>query len=97
MKTLTNIIWLAFALACFGPSPAAQAVTPAPDGGYPGSTQKKVRRALFSLTTGAANTAVGSLSLFSVTAGSFNTATGAGALLFNIVDQNTAVGAAALL
>ena len=60
--------------------------------------------ALFSLTTGAANTAVGWLSLFSNTDGSFNTAIGAGTLLFNIGNQttaegtqNTATGVAALL
>ena len=35
MKTITNIIYSAFALfafACFALSPTAQAVTPAPDG-----------------------------------------------------------------
>jgi hypothetical protein len=51
----------------------------------------------FSLTTGAAKTAVGWFSLFSNAEGSFNTAAGAGALLFNTADQNTAFGAAALL
>jgi hypothetical protein len=40
MKTLTNIIYPAFALfafACFGLSPTAQALLPPPppDGGYP--------------------------------------------------------------
>jgi hypothetical protein len=53
--------------------------------------------ALFSLTTGAGNTAVGSFSLESVAIGSFNTAVGAGTLLFNKADSNTAIGTAALL
>src|SRR5512132_1761359 len=75
----------------------AQAVVPPPDGGYPNFTTAEGQNALFSLTTGAANTAVGWFSLFSDTAGSFNTATGAGALLFNTEGNNTAFGAAALL
>jgi trimeric autotransporter adhesin len=83
-------------LAGFGFLPV-QAVVPPPDGGYPNFTTAEGQNALFSLTTGAANTAVGWFSLFSDTEGSFNTATGAGALLFNTADQNTAFGAAALL
>ena len=77
--------------------PAAQAVVPPPDGGYPGFTTAEGQKALFSLTTGSANTAVGWYSLFSDTEGSFNTATGAGSLLFNTATSNTAFGAAALL
>ena len=73
------------------------AVVPPPDGGYSNFTTAEGQKALFNLTTGAANTAVGWLSLFSDTAGSFNTATGAGSLLFNTADNNTAFGAAALL
>jgi len=75
----------------------AEAVIPPPDGGYPNFTTAEGTKALQSLTTGAANTAVGWLSLFSNADGSFNTATGAGALLFNTADENTAFGAAALL
>jgi len=75
----------------------AFAVVPAPDGGYPGFTTAEGQNAIFSLTTGSANTAVGWYSLFSNTVGSFNTATGAGALLFNTADANTAFGTAALL
>jgi len=73
------------------------AVVPPPDGGYPNFTTAEGEKALFSLTTGAANTAVGWFSLWGNTEGSFNTATGAGALLFNTNDNNTAFGAAALL
>ncbi len=88
---------MAGALACFGLLSKAEAVVPAPDGGYPGFNTAEGQNALFSLTTGGANTAVGWFSLFSDTEGSFNTATGAGALLFNTADENTAFGAAALL
>ena len=84
-------------IVCIGLLPRAQAVVPAPDGGYPNFTTAEGTKALQSLTTGSANTAVGWYSLFSNAAGSFNTATGAGALLFNTADANTAFGAAALL
>ena len=77
--------------------PCVQAVVPPPDGVYPNFTTAEGQKALFSLTTGAANTAVGWSALATNAAGSFNTATGAGALLFNIADDNTAVGAATLL
>ena len=36
LKQTTSVFLIAFGLACFGLSPAARAVTPAPDGGYPG-------------------------------------------------------------
>ena len=77
--------------------PKAQAVSPPPDGGYPNFITAEGTNALQSLTTAAANTAVGWFSLFSNTDGSFSTATGAGSLLFNNGDENTAFGAAALL
>ena len=96
-KYFTTFLVSAAALVCFGLLPGAQAVVPAPDGGYPRFNTAEGQSALFSLTTGAANTAVGWYSLFSDTTGSFNTATGAGALLFNTADNNTAFGAAALL
>ena len=84
-------------IGCFALLPKVPAVVPPPDGGYPNFTTAEGQKALFSLTTGAANTAVGWFSLFSDTQGSFNTATGAGTLLFNTADNNTAFGAAALL
>jgi hypothetical protein len=77
--------------------PKAQAVSPAPDGGYPGGNTAEGQAALLSLTTGGFNTAVGFLSLRSNTTNSFNTAVGAGALLANTADENTATGAGALL
>ena len=90
-------LFAVFTLICSALSPRAQAVVPAPDGGYPGFNTAEGQSALFSLTTGAGNTAIGGYSLFAITAGSYNTATGLGALLFNTGDNNTATGAAALL
>src|SRR5258708_7750024 len=97
MKTITNIRYLAiaiFAFACFVLSPAAQAVSPAPDGGYPGGNTAEGQNALLSLTTGTYNTAVGFLALRNNTAGQFNTAIGAGALLSDnpMGLQNTPAG-----
>jgi Chaperone of endosialidase len=93
----TSPLLITLALLCFGLSPTARAVLPPPDGGYPGFTTAEGQNALFSLTTGSANMAVGWFSLFSNAKGSFNTATGAGSLLFNTADNNTAFGVAALL
>jgi Chaperone of endosialidase len=103
-KTIVVSLVITVVLACFGLSPKARAVLPAPDGGYLGFNTAEGQNALFSLTTGVANTAVGWFSLKSDTDGSFNTAVGAGTLLFNIGNQgasqgieNTAIGAASLL
>ena len=84
------------ALALFAFAPAAQAVSPAPDGGYPGNNTAEGTNALFSLTTGGQNTALGGFSLFSDTIGNNNTAVGAGALFKNKANDNTATGAGAL-
>jgi hypothetical protein len=92
-----GLLLILLALACFAVSPAVQAVSPPPDGGYPGGNTAEGQNALFGLTTGGFNTAVGFLALESNTTGSFNTALGAGTLLANTVDSNTAVGAGALL
>jgi uncharacterized coiled-coil protein SlyX len=83
--------------ACIVLRQTAQAVTPAPGGGYPGANTAEGQTALLSLTTGGFNTAVGFLSLRSNTTNSFNTAIGAGTLLANVADDNTATGAGALL
>jgi hypothetical protein len=91
-----NIIFNLLALGCFALCPMAQAVVPAPDGGYPGGNTAEGSSALSSLTTGMFNTAVGFLSLKSNTDSSFNTAVGAGALLANTAFNNTATGAGAL-
>src|SRR6266498_3507065 len=83
-------------VGCFALSPMAQAVSPAPDGGYPGGNTAEGQSALFSLTSGIYNTAVGIFSLESNAAGNFNTAIGAGALFATTSDENTATGAGAL-
>ena len=75
----------------------AQAISPPPDGGYPGANTAEGQDALLHLTTGAHNTAVGFSSLKSDTTGSYNTAIGSGTLLANRGDGNTATGTFALL
>src|SRR6266545_2123808 len=91
-----NILLIAIALACFGLAPMAEAVVPAPDGGYPGGNTAEGQSALLSLTTGTYNTAVGAGTLL-LNTGKENTATGAGALLNNTIGiQNSAHGAFAL-
>src|SRR5881392_898115 len=84
------------ALTCFALLPKAQALRPAPGGGYPGGNTAEGQNALSSLTTGLYNTALGFSSLTGNTEGKFNTATGVATLLLNTADQNTADGAAAL-
>jgi hypothetical protein len=95
IKMKINIIPSVLAMLVL--SPVAQAVSPAPDGGYSGGNTAEGQNALLSLATGTYNTAVGFLSLRSDTAGNFNTGLGAGTLLANTGDQNTATGAGALL
>ena len=97
-KTTILPLLIAGVLACFAISPVAQAVVPAPDGGYPGGNTAEGQAALFSLTIGGFNTGVGYLSLRSNTTASLNTAIGAGTLLANTTaSENTAIGAGALL
>jgi hypothetical protein len=85
-------------LACFALAPTARAVTPAPDGGYPGENTAEGEDALFVLTTGSDNTANGFHALLSNTTGINNTATGADALKNNNKGRNnTANGRLALL
>ena len=91
-------LFIALTLICFALSPSAQAVVPAPDGGYPNFTTAEGDHALEAFTLGVVgNTAIGAYSLFSVTTGGFNTAVGAASLDLNQGDSNTATGAAALL
>ena len=97
MKMKTPSVPIAIAVLFFWLLAKTQAVSPPPDGGYPGGNTAEGQNALFSLTTGGFNTAVGFFSLRSITAGSFNTAIGAGALDLNTGSENTATGAAALL
>jgi hypothetical protein len=75
----------------------SQAVSPPPDGGYPGNNTAEGQDALLSLTTGVNNTAVGWFSLKSNRNGQLNTAVGAGTLFtMGHASRNTAVGGAAL-
>src|SRR6266536_2831581 len=84
-------------LACFGLLPRAQAVVPAPDGGYPGWNTAEGTDALLNLTTGVYNTALGGQALYSNIGGSGNTAVGLNALYHNTTGgANTADGRSAL-
>jgi trimeric autotransporter adhesin len=102
MKTTTlstnlrNRLFLIPLLAC-SLLISAQAVSPPPDGGYPGGNTAEGQNALLSLTSGTYNTGVGFSSLSVITTGKFNTAVGAGTLLANAGDNNTAIGAGTLL
>jgi Chaperone of endosialidase len=95
------LLCVSLLLGCFALLPIAQAVSPPPDGGYPGGNTAEGQDALLNLNSvtfpGNYNTAVGLYSLLSNTTGSFNTGVGAGTLLFNTSEQNTATGAGALL
>jgi hypothetical protein len=74
-----------------------QAVSPPPDGGYPGANTAEGQNALLSLTSGIYNTAEGFRALFSNTTGSLNTANGVNALFSNTTgSQNTGTGVNAL-
>src|SRR5512133_3704080 len=70
------LLILILALAAF--LPTAQAVTPAPDGGYPGGNTAEGQNALFGLGPGTYNTAVGLEALFKNYSGIWNTAIGTG-------------------
>jgi hypothetical protein len=96
-QKVTSLRLIVFAFGCLALLPNAQAVSPAPDGGYPGGNTAEGQNALLSLTSGTYNTTVGLFSLSSNTEGNFNTAIGAGTLLANTEDENTATGAGALL
>jgi trimeric autotransporter adhesin len=97
MKTAIPQFVIVIQIVCLASLQHALAISPPPDGGYPGGNTAEGQNALLSRTTGGYNTAVGYLSLLSDTTGSYNTALGAGALLSNTGGQNTAIGAAALL
>ena len=79
---------------CFAVFQTAQAVSPPPDGGYPGGNTAEGQNALFSLTAGTYNTAVGRDRFEACPGGSFCTGVGAGTLLANTADQNTALARA---
>jgi hypothetical protein len=96
VKTTTIQLFLvSLCLAAVGPK--AHAVSPAPDGGYPGNNTAEGDAALLNLTSGVWNTALGRQALNHDTTGGVNTATGFQALFNNTTGgQNTAYGAQAL-
>ena len=59
LKEITAAFVVTLLLACFALSPLAQAVVPAPDGGYPGGNTAEGQAALLALTSGTFNTGVG--------------------------------------
>ncbi len=98
MKRLTfTFAAILLAIISSGLSSNVLAVTPAPDGGYPGGNTAEGQNALLSRTSGVYNAALGWLSLEGLTTGIANTGVGAGALALNNGDRNTATGAGALL
>jgi len=91
-------VFVLVAFGCLALSPIAQGVSPAPDGGYPGSNTAEGDNALFNLASGLDNTALGFDALFSNTTANFNTAVGFDALFRNTTgSQNTATGVNALM
>ena len=93
MKILSPSFLIALLLVLL---PKAQAVNPAPDGGYPGFNTAEGDSALLNLSSGQFNTAVGFFTLATDTSGGFNTAVGAGTLYSNTAANGTAIGAGAL-
>ena len=98
MKISSSAILIIFAFAFIVLLRESQAVSPPPDGGYPGGNTAEGYLALSSLNTSAGlyNTAVGVYSLLSITDGAFCTGVGAGTLFANTAAENTATGAGAL-
>ena len=89
------------ALVCFGLSPTAKALLPAPspDGNYPGGNTAEGINALHDVHTavGINNTAVGANALTHDTTGQYNVAVGSGALFNNTTGNfNMAIGTEAL-
>ena len=82
---------ISLVLVCFALSPTAQAVLPAPDGGYPGGNTAEGENALLNVDTsqGVANTAVGFQTLFNLTTGIDNTAIGWGRFLLPLPGRST--------
>jgi hypothetical protein len=96
MKTSIPAVLIIFALACFALVQNTHAVSPPPDGDYPGGNTAEGENALSFLTTGTFNTAVGWRSLLNNDTGRYNTAVGAGCLFINMAEENTATGTGAL-
>jgi len=89
-------IIMPFVLMCVATLPGARAVSPPPDGGYPGGNTAEGTDALLSLSSGTNNTAIGADALANNVSGNDNTAVGFQALLLATGNHNTAVGSEAL-
>ena len=97
LRQTTAAFLVAFALALFALLPNTQAVSPPPDGAYPGENTAEGGSALLRLTNGLQNTAIGSAALSFNTTGNHNTAVGSATLVHNMAgSDNTAVGISAL-
>jgi len=97
LRQTTAAFLVAFALALFALLPNTQAVSPPPDGDYPGGNTAEGGSALLRLTNGLQNTAIGSAALSFNTTGNHNTAVGSATLVHNMAgSDNTAVGISAL-
>src|SRR6266699_5058904 len=92
-----GFIIMPFVLMCVATLPGARAVSPPPDGGYPGGNTAEGTDALLSLSSGTNNTAIGADALANNVSGNDNTAVGFQALLLATGHHNTAVGFQALL
>jgi hypothetical protein len=82
------LLLIPLVFACFALSPAAQAVSPPPVGGYSGQNTATGDYALFNLTRGTRNTAIGFQALNTNTTGGNNTAIGFFALQDNTTGRN---------
>jgi hypothetical protein len=82
------LLLIPLVFACFALSPAAQAVSPPPVGGYSGQNTATGDYALFNLTRGTRNTAIGFQALNTNTTGGNNTAIGFFALQDNPTGRN---------
>src|SRR6266487_1999541 len=95
-NSIGGLLLIPLVLVCFGLSPAARAVVPAPDGGYPGFNTAEGQNPLLNLAGGVWNTALGAQALHQDTTGNVNTAVGLNALYFNNGSANVAVGSQTL-
>ena len=92
----TALLCVALLIVCCAISSIVQAVSPPPDGGYPGGNTAEGQKALFSLTSGTETRPLVACASGANT-GNLNTGVGAWTLALNTADYNTACGAAALL